>query len=46
MQAFDRDDWTLAGHLLIWHGRRCCYAQKPDCGHCSINELCPSAFKV
>ncbi|HLG69547.1 MAG TPA: endonuclease III [Chloroflexota bacterium] len=46
MQAVARDDWTLAGHLLIWHGRRCCYAQKPDCAHCSIAELCPSAFKV
>jgi endonuclease-3 len=46
MQAVNRDDWTLAGHLIIWHGRRCCYAQKPDCAGCSINELCPSAFKV
>lgn len=46
MAAIPRDDWTIAAHLVIWHGRRCCYAQKPDCGHCSVNELCPSAFKA
>ena len=28
-------------HLLIWHGRRCCKAIKPDCAHCPLNgELC------
>src|SRR6185295_3189355 len=26
--------WTLFSHLLIWHGRRRCYARKPDCLHC------------
>ncbi len=46
MAAVPRKDWTLFAHLVIWHGRRCCYAQKPECGRCSINELCPSAFKV
>lgn len=46
MAVVARHDWTLFGHLLIWHGRRCCYAQKPDCARCSVNELCPSAFKV
>jgi endonuclease-3 len=23
-------------HLLIWHGRRCCKAQKPNCAACPL----------
>jgi endonuclease-3 len=38
-----RDDWTLFSHLLIWHGRRRCYARNPDCWHCEILKLCPRA---
>jgi endonuclease III len=33
--------WTLFSHLLIWHGRRRCFARKPDCAHCELMELCP-----
>lgn len=30
-----------AHHLLIWHGRRCCTARKPECERCPLNEgLC------
>ena len=25
------DEWCLFSHLLIWHGRRRCYARTPDC---------------
>lgn len=28
-------------HLLQFHGRRTCFARKPDCPHCSIFALCP-----
>ena len=41
----DRREWTLFGHLLIFHGRRCCTARGPDCAGCAIRELCPSAGK-
>jgi endonuclease-3 len=41
-----RDDWTMFSHLLIFHGRLCCFAQRPQCARCPVNELCPSAFKV
>lgn len=34
--------WTNWSHWLIWHGRRRCYARKPDCGHCEVFRLCPS----
>ncbi len=34
-------EWTLFSHLLIWHGRRRCFARNPDCAHCEILNLCP-----
>jgi endonuclease-3 len=34
--------WTDWSHWLIWHGRRRCFARKPDCTQCEIFRLCPS----
>jgi endonuclease III len=39
-------DWTKASHILIWHGRRCCYARKPDCPLCPVATLCPYPHKT
>jgi len=39
---FDRSDWTMLSHVLIWHGRRRCHARKPACGACPVARLCPS----
>ncbi len=39
-------DWTDWSHCMVFHGRRCCFARKPNCGTCPIRELCPSADKV
>lgn len=36
-----KEDWSQAHHWLIWHGRRVCKAQKPLCGSCCIEDLCP-----
>jgi endonuclease-3 len=36
-----RELWTLFSHWLIWHGRRRCFARKPDCAGCEIAHLCP-----
>lgn len=44
MQLLPRDQWTSFGNRLIWHGRYVCQARKPDCEHCSLAPLCPSAF--
>lgn len=41
MKLVPREEWTLFSHLLIWHGRRRCYARNPDCQNCEIRELCP-----
>jgi endonuclease III len=45
VELIPRKDWALLSHWLIWHGRRRCYARKPDCASCEIATLCPSAFK-
>jgi endonuclease-3 len=39
-----RGEWDHASHVLIFHGRRCCFARKPDCPSCSVNDACPAAF--
>jgi endonuclease-3 len=36
-----QEQWTLFSHLLIWHGRRRCYARNPDCPNCEVRTLCP-----
>jgi endonuclease III len=46
MQLVPQPQWTLFSHWLIWHGRRRCFARKPDCAGCEIARLCPSAGKV
>jgi endonuclease III len=46
MKLVPRDQWTLFSHLLIWHGRRRCYARNPDCQNCEIGSLCPSCGRV
>ena len=33
-------------HLLQYHGRRVCFAKKPRCPQCVINELCPYPEKT
>jgi endonuclease-3 len=42
MKLVPRQHWTNWSHWLIWHGRRRCFARKPDCHHCEIFRLCPS----
>src|SRR5712691_10933272 len=42
MKLIPREHWTNWSHWLIWHGRRRCYARKPDCENCELLRLCPS----
>jgi endonuclease-3 len=39
-RLFPREDWIELHHQLIFHGRRCCDARKPDCGNCPALVLC------
>ena len=43
MKLIPHAQWTVFSHWLIWHGRRRCTARKPDCRHCELRALCPSA---
>ena len=42
MKLVPREHWTDWSHWLIWHGRRRCFARKPDCNQCEVFRLCPS----
>jgi endonuclease-3 len=44
MTLIPRERWILFSHQIIWHGRRCCTARKPDCEHCPLAPHCPGAF--
>ena len=43
MELVPRAQWTMLSHWLIWHGRRRCFARRPDCQHCEVLALCPQA---
>ena len=40
MDILPEDRWTEAHHTIIFHGRRCCSARKPECDRCPIASLC------
>jgi len=40
MDSIDRDMWSKAHHLLIFHGRRVCKARRPLCGKCPLKDYC------
>ena len=45
-EIIPKKDWVQFSHLIIWHGRRTCFARKPNCAECVINNLCPSREDV
>ena len=40
MKAIPQNMWSKAHHYLIWHGRKVCHSQKPDCPNCTLKEYC------
>ena len=40
MKKLPGDRLTEAHHSLIFHGRRCCHARKPECERCCIADIC------
>ena len=40
MAAIPQADWGDAHHWLIFHGRRVCHAQRPNCAGCCVNMVC------
>ena len=43
MALIPREDWSQAHHWMIYHGRRVCHSQKPDCAHCALKPYCKAA---
>jgi len=46
MEIVPKSHWKRITDLLIFHGRNVCMARKPKCSICSLNKICPSAFKA
>lgn len=41
LRPADRGPFSLR---VILHGRRVCFARKPDCGGCVLEDICPSSL--
>ena len=46
MEIVPKSHWKRITDLLIFHGRNVCTSRNPKCSLCSLNKICPSAFKV
>lgn len=38
--AIPQSEWSKAHHYLIYHGRRVCHSQRPDCVNCTLKQMC------
>lgn len=46
MKIIPKDKWILFSHQIIWHGRRVCFARKPNCMACNLEKICYSKDKT
>jgi endonuclease-3 len=46
MQIIPRERWILFSHQIIWHGRKLCFARKPQCAECLLENICHAADKT
>jgi endonuclease-3 len=46
MQIIPRERWILFSHQIIWHGRKVCFARKPKCVDCTLENICHAADKT
>lgn len=40
MEVIPEEEWSIAHHWLIFHGRRVCSARNPSCASCNLKHLC------
>ena len=45
-ELLDPSDWVLFSHQLATHGRNVCFARKPECGRCILNDICPAGLEA
>jgi len=46
MEILPKNYWRNFSGNVVLHGRYTCKAQKPACDKCTLNDICPSAFKI
>ena len=46
MRILPRDRWILFSHQVIWHGRKLCFARKPKCVDCALENICHAGDKT
>jgi endonuclease III len=46
MKIIPRERWILFSHQVIWHGRKLCFARKPKCAECALENICHAADKT
>ncbi|HLV86584.1 MAG TPA: endonuclease III [Candidatus Sulfotelmatobacter sp.] len=46
MKVIPQEKWILFSHQVIWHGRKLCYARKPKCVDCPLENLCHAGDKT
>jgi endonuclease III len=46
MKVIPQHKWILFSHQIIWHGRKICYARRPKCADCPLEDLCHAADKT
>ena len=43
MDLIPKADWSQAHQWMIYHGRRVCHSQKPECETCTLKPYCKAA---
>ncbi len=46
MKIIPQDRWILFSHQVIWHGRKLCFARKPKCVECPLENICHAGDKT
>ncbi|MGH9495661.1 MAG: endonuclease III [Candidatus Sulfotelmatobacter sp.] len=46
VKIIPRDRWILFSHQIIWHGRKICFARKPKCAECALENICHAGDKT
>jgi endonuclease-3 len=46
MRIIPRERWILFSHQVIWHGRKLCFARKPKCVDCLLENICHAGDKT
>jgi endonuclease-3 len=46
MKVIPPEKWILFAHQLIWHGRKLCFARRPKCMDCALENICHAGDKT